>query len=709
MRRYTRISLVYFGTALLLLATAIATAQHCAEFFPRFAAQSVVAASEPEPLPGSVQDVEFDRYGGIRAVSSTKPTTGWFRLERFGNRWLFVDPDNHPFFLTGVFEVGPNQDIDDLGSSMYARSSAKYGDAGPAYAVAAIRRLQSWGFNTAVQSSRYIWPVTQDRGFGGDGFIPVKVPFMVKFMTSLYAMNNTARYLPEPVKDFQYAINATIDSAWRPSQGEADYFDPKLYQYLASMLARDSTNAHIDSAPRDRRKYLLAVSIDESDQTFSFTVGNELSTIPSGYNHAHGAWRVAICSPIQTANYDRRAVYSDIKVYAKYALRDYLKSLPKYQTNGMPDIAKLNAAWGSTYSTWDSSGTVISDEPLALSPAPDGKNRGPFTFRVRFPRISQFSLALKQNNALIAGDIGEANAKWHPNPWGTGVTSARLDYSSGTGTIAFAVPPAANSRFTVSYIQNGWGLGNGLLDEDGRHKRWMGSDAVHLSNASRGARADLSGFLYQMAKHYMLNGRNEVWKHWTWKPLYTGTDMMGGWNVPGPAEALRAAGEVVDFIVLDGSPTMSQVKWDFIRKNYGDKPVVVTSFTTANSDSAYWRYTANGSHPSQQQRGEAYRRALLANFSMNTSGVHPVAGMIWFQWSDKWGEKANWGLVSGSDNAYDGKEAVRGRARPGVRSIPCQPPLEKYLCGGEERDYGDVITPVKNIHKEIMYRILLGQ
>ena len=54
-----------------------------------------------------------------------------------------------------------------------------------------------------------------------------------------------------------------------------------------------------------------------------------------------------------------------------------------------------------------------------------------------------------------------------------------------------------------------------------------------------------------------------------------------------------------------------------------------------------------------------------------------------------------------SDNAYDGKEATTGTGGVGTRSFPCSAPLANYQCGGEERDYGDVITPVRQAHAEL--------
>jgi hypothetical protein len=72
---------------------------------------------------------------------------------------------------------------------------------------------------------------------------------------------------------------------------------------------------------------------------------------------------------------------------------------------------------------------------------------------------------------------------------------------------------------------------------------------------------------------------------------------------------------------------------------------------------------------------------------------------------DNWGEKNDWGLVSLSDNAYDGHEATTGTGGVGVRSIPCSPPLENYMCGGEERNYGNLIQLVTQAHQAVMQAV----
>jgi hypothetical protein len=75
---------------------------------------------------------------------------------------------------------------------------------------------------------------------------------------------------------------------------------------------------------------------------------------------------------------------------------------------------------------------------------------------------------------------------------------------------------------------------------------------------------------------------------------------------------------------------------------------------------------------------------MLLN-ARTSAGVLPVIGFKWWEFADNWNERANWGLVTRRDNAYDGVEA-----RLAVTRRP-----DGILRGGEERNYGNFLGPVK--------------
>jgi hypothetical protein len=75
-----------------------------------------------------------------------------------------------------------------------------------------------------------------------------------------------------------------------------------------------------------------------------------------------------------------------------------------------------------------------------------------------------------------------------------------------------------------------------------------------------------------------------------------------------------------------------------------------------------------------------------------TAGNFPYIGMIWYNYTDSSSDNLNWGLATHLDNAYDGHEAV-------TATVPCAAPLSKYNCGGEKRNYGDVISWVAKANR----------
>ena len=158
----------------------------------------------------------LDAFGGYTCKPSTNPSTGWFRTEKFQDRWFLVDPANNAFFMKGVFVVDAIQVADPKGRDAYKTAHAKYGTMNK-WADGAMQRLKAWGFNTSAQGSWYTQPLLQQQEYqSDDGYIATKVPFTVKFPTSNYAMRNNNKLLKNPVKDFTYGINREYDTYWIP-------------------------------------------------------------------------------------------------------------------------------------------------------------------------------------------------------------------------------------------------------------------------------------------------------------------------------------------------------------------------------------------------------------------------------------------------------------------------------------------------------------
>jgi hypothetical protein len=126
-----------------------------------------------------------------------------------------------------------------------------------------------------------------------------------------------------------------------------DVFDPAWVGNTYQQYATDK-----DLIPKSKSPYYVGSFADDTDDVGGFGPGPDFQTDPVDKTHAHLGYVVLVTAPVQLVNpYSTPPGqrYSDQRVYAKYALRDLLKT--KYGT-----IAALNAAWNSSYTTFDNDG-----------------------------------------------------------------------------------------------------------------------------------------------------------------------------------------------------------------------------------------------------------------------------------------------------------------------------------------------------------------
>jgi hypothetical protein len=349
--------------------------------------------------------------------------------------------------------------------------------------------------------------------------------------------------------------------------------------------------------------WVIGISLAESDFVWGFGAGSkaDFATVGGGENSPHIGWVVLITNSEQASNARWGATYADTKVYAKYALRDFLAR--RYGT-----IAALNAAWRSNYTTFDSAG--------------------------------------------------------------------------------------------------GWGKGTGWLDEDGRNS-WIPRDGDLLASATPAMRTDLDDFLFEYASKWFRTQRDALKAVFPDK-LYLGPNVVGSWGTPPRKQVLQAAGLYVDVLMtqIGTGASDDQMRLDFTMRYLGDKPIATWLGFPANPDSALGPPNPNTflATTTQALRGQEYAHMISFFFNARASSsvpgvadVHPYVGVRWWAYADSVGEHTNWGLVSPSDNAYDGKEAVvaEGKDRWG------------YKIGGEAENYGDFLSAVKSAHRELLNSLQL--
>lgn len=102
-------------------------------------------------------------------------------------------------------------------------------------------------------------------------------------------------------------------------------------------------------------------------------------------------------------------------------------------------------------------------------------------------------------------------------PAGLNLSASSIGYKSGVISLTFSSAPGQGANYIFSFTGSGYGVGTGVLDEDGRHTAWMGndpfmlngtvtiSDSVCSSNclaASSGVVTDVNAFLQDIADQY---------------------------------------------------------------------------------------------------------------------------------------------------------------------------------------------------------------
>ena len=238
-----------------------------------------------------------------------------------------------------------------------------------------------------------------------------------------------------------------------------------------------------------------------------------------------------------------------------------------------------------------------------------------------------------------------------------------------------ALNTAWKSSYTTFGSSGGWGVGTGLLDEDGTHS-WVSTDPYGLVGGTAIMTANLNAFLLHFAQTYFSTIKSAMT---TTAPgvLYLGPTNLGGWGAPPRAQILQAAGPYVDVLAISSIPTGclsctdDQARIEFVLSNAGDKPLINWEGFMAHPDSSMSAQppalTSYPQYTTQALRGAAFKTMVAANVAAKSAvtGTYPIVGYKWWQYYDDRGEEANWGLLTRRDNAYDGVQATKANGEAG--------------------------------------------
>jgi hypothetical protein len=677
----------------------------------------------------------LDQYGGREDINCAS-VSPYFHLEKINSRWWFCDPLGHGFIAMSVGNVltNGNPTLDCAGKNTYNVYLAKYGDTTTNWSWQTLKRLTSWGFNSVGQDSEgevLPWQICSNCIWPGQ-LQPIRLPYLSELKPAEDASVNEYSYLTSPLKDEITATNSNY-SAWR---GGAlfDVFDPGLNTEWQSELGNSGKLAM--QQIRNNSPYLLGILTDDSDYFSGSGAGPDF---PTGHTSPNLAWVTLITAPAQTYIQstpfgNKSLLYTTTQNYSKTlatnpttpcsisspcSLRDYL-----WQKYG-GRISALNASWGSNYTTFDSAGTQITAETVGSG---DGTTTI-FTHTLAHASASPFSVLISVKGTAQMGDCpwfhtgcvattADMGTLGSPTANLIIQSASTINYSTGAITITFAKAPRVGASITVNYIYGGWMAGGtGLMDEDGSHSAWVGTNPFCLEgpdpnypayfscvggggaynsepNANGNLGADLDNWIPQFAAKYFKTMHDDLKA--VSKVPYLGMDIVGSWGGPAYSKFLQGAAPYLDGAFISLAQWWSADQSDFnTRYRYttqylGDIPLMTFNGIDAQSDSSMYCYpgpTGPNNFPTQALRGQAWYNDV--QYLMTTpgyNGTYPLVGFDWWSWQDF--QNLNQGLVSINDNAYDGHEDVPG-------SIPCSPPLEAFTCGGEAASYGDVITPVE--------------
>jgi len=369
---------------------------------------------------------------------------------------------------------------------------------------------------------------------------------------------------------------------------------------------------------------------------------------PSGWDSASGVPFVLLTSSGNTVTYSSTCP-------GPYVSGGTMSLGPGYQS-----IANLNTAWGSSYTTFGSTKVSHTAESIGTG------NGTTLTFSHSLANVpaDPFSVGIFVAGTLVGGDVltsSEPYTIWGPNLSGT------VNHSTGALSITFAAgdAPASGAAITVNYTTNGFTHGTGLLDENGAHS-WVWVNGIEGTGTNTAAfLADMDHFLFHYAFN-LINIYDMAMAAATRRGmLLNAIDCLNGDGGISRKEILLAAKEN-DVDTYHGYLNVQETTPTVLAQIYtwlGDIPVLSTEFALAGPDSPEIMVAnatnANAASPgaaTQDDRGTMLAADLQSLFNYQPTGSSPymLIGYSFFTLVDFTGG-ADWGLVDGLDDPYDGK------------------------------------------------------
>jgi hypothetical protein len=573
-------------------------------------------------------------------------TSGFFTVEKVGQRWWYMTPEGHAFIALSVSVVTPDaRDGEDKTGRTYTDYvKAKYGGESAYrenWANATLARLRQWGFNTIGTFSHKIQTQPYLKG---------RLPYVVTLRLS----NNAV--LKQVVGNLWEGIGGgKFPDLWHPDFAAS--IDERMRQMASAQMVRDP--------------YVLYLFPDQAD---------ELRGIAA--HHYSLGWAALAGQPEISGHPN----------YTKRHLRDMLQA--KYQ-----DIQRLNEAWGTTYTTWGSAGgyphgTGFLDQGKPGIPGPTYQ-----AIAEKAPPAMQADLQafVEQLFRRYAELVTTTIRKYDPHhlittPNGVSLETA-IKAFDGYFDIYLTESAQAYELLRQKRPLGASSMGYLSADRDSplRLEGWLVPKAEPITVQTQwGQRQHLK--VWAMAQDFWFDLQRGNPLHVTFLDenmhmldlgkspgnqfdiLQTGTDATGGWML------IRSrgyhTGSVEEIAERLGG---KQKKIYYRRRGFGNQGKGGFLF----------------GYDTQEDRARAWEAGLHRDLTERAAnGDYVRIGANWWKLSDNgwtyWLERYNFGLVTMKDNAYDGREATKLGAdgKPGTLD-------------DETNDYGDFLSGVTRTNTSI--------
>lgn len=366
-----------------------------------------------------------------------------------------------------------------------------------------INQWFTWNFNSVGQTSSQFDPS------GGVCPTSKKVPFFQENFVSEYSSTNLNSRLTQPVHDLEVGENSNWSTACAVLRPAVDFFDARFAQFGTYWFAPGIAGGVSDNA---KSPGLIGEMTDDTGRNMLFDSGGDFHNVPINHVDCHVSMMVLLTSPIQTANAHTfygggqapPFLYPDPLIYSKVPMASPPTacnatttpcSLYTYLQKKYSTVGALNTAWGSSYTALGSSGACIGYNyawcgSTAAAEAYGTGDGSTLTFAhtlANHSSVSPFSIMILVAGVEVAGSCPDFALSCSASAGsdqliGPNIASGSCVRSTGVCTITFTGgnAPGNGVAITADYIQNGWSLGTGFLDEDGHNTSWVGTNAQCL-------------------------------------------------------------------------------------------------------------------------------------------------------------------------------------------------------------------------------------